>query len=188
MRFRGLIAMTALCSFALSGLAVAGEAKKGGPAPFFFMSSYNPDSCGMKRVFLDRLVGEKAKPATKVLLITFFDVDCKPCRKELPFLQRLYRRYKDKGLMILAVNCDYLPEKMAQIKKFIADAGIGFPVLKDRLNALRRRYGVSNFPTMFIVDSRGTIVDIRVGYNEKKMPFPLASVQRMLGVAEEPVE
>lgn len=188
MRHKWPIVLAALCWFTLSGLAFAGEAKKGGRAPFFFMSSYNPDACGMKRVFLDRLVGEKAKPAKKALLITFFDIDCKPCRKELPFLQRLYRRYKDKGLMVLAVNCDYLPEKMAQIKKFIGEAGLDFPVLKDRLNALRRRYGVTNFPTMFIVDNSGTIVDIRVGYNEKKMPFPLASIQRMLGVAEKPAE
>ncbi len=88
--------------------------------------------------------------------------------------------------MVLAVNCDYLPEKIAAVEKFISQAGFSFPVLKDRFGALRRRYGVTNFPTMFILDSRGVIADIRVGYNEEKMPFPLADVQRMLGVAQKP--
>ncbi len=186
MRFYNKIAIVAFALAAISTIAAAGETRKGGQAPFFFMGSYNPDACGIKRVFLDRLVGAKADPPKKALLVNFFDIDCKPCRKELPFLQELYERYKDKGLMVLAVNCDYLPEKMAEVEKFISQAGLSFPVLKDRFGALRRRYGVTNFPTMFILDGRGVIADIRVGYNEDKMPFPLADVQRMLGVAPKP--
>ena len=59
--------------------------------------------------------------------------------------------------------------------------------MKDRFLALQRRYSVESFPTMFIINSSGVIVDIRVGYNEEKMPFPLADVQRKLGVTVEPL-
>jgi peroxiredoxin len=180
-----------LIVFALAGWATAGEAKLDGPAPFFFVATYNPERCGIKLVFLDRLVGRKAleaKNAKKVLLITFFNIDCKPCRKELPFLQKLYERYGQDGLGILAINTDYRKEKVAELREFVKKSGFTFPVLKDRFQALQRRYGVESFPTMFILNEQGDIKDIRVGYNEKKMPFPLADVQRRLGVEAEPIK
>jgi len=183
-----------LIVFASVGLATAGEAKLDGPAPFFFVATYNPERCGTKLVFLDRLVGKKAQEAKnaenakKVLLITFFNIDCKPCRKELPFLQELYERYEKDGLGILAVNTDYSKEKVSELREFVKKSGFTFPVLKDRFQALQRRYGVESFPTMFILNERGEIKAIRVGYNEEKMPFPLADVQRRLEVKEEPIK
>ena len=91
MRAALIIIVFTLTTLALAIPAVAGEAKLEGPAPFFFVSAYNPKSCGSKLIFLDRLVGKKAleaKTSKKVLLITFFNIDCKPCRKEQPFLQQ----------------------------------------------------------------------------------------------------
>jgi peroxiredoxin len=186
-----LIIICALAVLAVHGAADAGEAKLNAPAPFVFVSAYNPKRCGTKLVFLDRLAGKKAQEAKtckKVLLITFFNIDCKPCKKELPFLQKLYERYQKDGLGILAVNTDYRKEKVAELIEYIKKSGFTFPVLKDRFQALQRRYGVESFPTMFILDEQGTIKTIRVGYNEKKMPFPLAEVQQRLGVKEEPIE
>ena len=180
-----------LIILAAAGWATASEAKLDGPAPFFFVATYNPERCGTKLVFLDRLVGKKAaeqKNAKKVLLITFFNIDCQPCRKELPFLQKLYERYEKDGLGILAINTDYRKEKVAELREFVKKSGFTFPVLKDRFQALQRRYGVKSFPTMFILNDKGEIKDIRVGYNEEKMPFPLADVQRRLGVKEEPIK
>jgi len=85
-------------------------------------------------------------------------------------------------LGLLVVNCDVQSKKIDQMTKYIKKSGFTFPVLKDRFQALQRRYGVDSFPTMFILNSDGTIVDIRVGYNEKKKPFPLADIQQQLGV------
>lgn len=167
--------------------ARAGEAKVGEKAPFFFMSTYNPEASGARRVFLDRLVGPKTEQPKKLLLVSFFNIDCKPCRKELPFLQLLHRRYADEGLGVLAVNCDHRPEKIEEVEAYVKKQGFTFPVLKDRFQALQRRYGVESFPTMYFIDAGATITSVRVGYNEKKMPFPLAEVQRTLGVAQEPV-
>lgn len=187
------VAVICACALAVlvpEGTAAAGEARREGPAPYFFVAAYNQDRCGSKLVFLDRLVGKKAldaKNARKVLLITFFNIDCQPCRKELPFLQKLYERYEKEGLGILAINTDYRKEKVDELLEYIRKSGFTFPVLKDRFQALQRRYGVESFPTMFILDEQGIIKDIRVGYNEEKMPFPLAEIQRRLGVKEEPI-
>ncbi len=180
-----LVAMAVISLLSVCATARGAEAELGGQAPFFFVSSYNPEACGEKRIFLDRLVGKKAKEPKKLLLISFFDIDCEPCRKELPFLERLYKKYRPAGLAVLAVNCDYRKEKIEELKAFVKKAGFTFPVLKDRFQALQRRYGVVSFPTMFIVNQLGKIEEIRVGYNEKKKPFPLEEVQKKLGVKVE---
>ncbi len=160
----------------------AAEARVGQSAPNFFVQTYNPKLCGSRRVFLDQMIGEEATKPKKLLILTFFNIDCKPCRKELPFLQNLYNRYRDNGLMVLAVNCDNVPKKIQELEHFIEQAGFTFPVLKDRFQALRRRYGVSAYPTMFMVDTDGKILDIRVGYDVEKKPFPLKWVKQKLGV------
>jgi len=43
------------------------------------------------------------------VLVNFWATDCPPCIQELPSLQRLYERFSDQGLVILAVNQDGSP-------------------------------------------------------------------------------
>ncbi len=170
--------------------AAAGEKKPlavGTKAPNFFIPTYNPKASGKKRVYLDKLVGDKAVEKKKLLLVSFFNIDCKPCRKELPFLQKLHTRYAKDGLGVVVVNCDFKKDKIDQVIKYVQEQGFTYPVLKDRFQALQRRYSIGSFPTMYILDSQGVIVDVRVGYNEEKKPFPLADVQKRLGVKVEPL-
>jgi thiol-disulfide isomerase/thioredoxin len=168
--------------------ALAEEAaglKPGTAAPVFFMDTYNPEASGTRRVFLDKLVGPATQSPRKLVLLSFFNIDCKPCRKELPFLQRLHARYADAGLAVVVVNCDGKPEKIEELLAYLKASAFTFPVLKDRFQALQRRYAVSSFPTMYFLDGQGLVQEVRVGYNEDKNPFPLATLQQRLGV---PVE
>jgi thiol-disulfide isomerase/thioredoxin len=162
--------------------------KPGSVAPNFFINTYNPEKCGKKRIFLDKLVGHKASPEKKIVLLSFFNIDCKPCRKELPFLQKLHDRYQSSGLSVVVVNCDNKKEKIAQVMDYINESGFTFPVLKDRFQALQRRYAIASFPTMYFLDKKGVITNVRVGYNEENMPFPLEKLQKSLGVEVGPLK
>jgi len=176
--------------FLALGAAAAEEAqglKVGVAAPVFFMDTYNPETSGVRRVFLDKLVGPTAEGAKKVVLLSFFNIDCKPCRRELPYLQRLHARYGGEGLGVLVVNCDGKPEKIEELLAYLKTAGFTFPVLRDRFQALQRRYAVASFPTMYFLDGQGVVQLVRVGYNEEKNPFPLADLQQRLGVPVEPL-
>jgi peroxiredoxin len=165
--------------------ALAKEAEVGKEAPFFFLRTYNAEKSGQDRFYLDRAVGQKLENGKKILLLSFFNIDCKPCRKELPFFQKLYSKYEKDGLGIVAVACDNHKEKIAEVEAFVKKSGFSFPVLKDTSLILMRRYSVESFPTLFFIDSKGVIEEIRVGYNEEKMPFPLAKLQEKLGVKQE---
>jgi len=164
------------------GSAKAEELKVADKAPDFFLPVYNPEKSGMDRFFLEQEVGPTAKNPKKVLLLSFFNIDCAPCRKELPYLQSVYDRYRKDGLAITVVNCDSDKEKIAEVVRYLAEAKFTFPVLKDRFQLLQRKYAVESFPTLFILDKDQRIVNIRVGYNERGMPFPLALIQKLLGV------
>ena len=191
--------MSRLLSLALGlglilGLVPMGRAAEdkglelGSKAPNFFINTYNPKACGEKRVFLDKLVGDKAEKKQKLVILSFFNIDCKPCRKELPFLQKLHDRYKAEGLAVVVINCDFKKDKIAEVIEYVSKSKFSFPILKDRFQALQRRYAIGSFPTMYMLDGQGLIVDLRVGYNEEKKPFPLADVQKRLGVTVEPLE
>ena len=98
--------------------------------------------------------------AGKVVLLNFWATWCPPCRAEMPSMEVLYRRFKNQGLEILAVNGG---EDTAQVQKFIQDNRYTFPVLMDRNNRISALYGITAIPTTYILDRKGMIVGILVG-------------------------
>jgi thiol-disulfide isomerase/thioredoxin len=66
----------------------------------------------------------------KVVFLNFWATWCGPCRFEMPSMEKLYRRFKDKGLEIVAVN---LQEDRASVQRFVDQYGLSFPVLLDAM-------------------------------------------------------
>lgn len=90
----------------------------------------------------------------KVVLLNFWATWCAPCVSEMPSLQRLYQKYHDKGLEIVAVAVDS-PD---QVKKFVQENGITFPVLLDPEGEIPPKLGISGFPETFFLDKNGNFV------------------------------
>jgi thiol-disulfide isomerase/thioredoxin len=51
-----------------------------------------------------------------------------------------------------------------EVAEHVEKNGITVPVLVDESGELARKFGVKAFPTSFVVDAQGNIVDIEVGY------------------------
>ncbi|HEY0829194.1 MAG TPA: thiol-disulfide oxidoreductase ResA [Bacilli bacterium] len=92
----------------------------------------------------------------KVLLINFWGTFCPPCVREMPAMQRIYDKYKGEDFEVLAINLD---ESTVTVQSFVKQYKLTFPILMDK-NTVRRKYGVSSYPTSFFVDSNGRITDI----------------------------
>jgi thiol-disulfide isomerase/thioredoxin len=90
----------------------------------------------------------------KIVLVNFWLSGCGPCLAEMPGIDAVYRRYKDKGLEVLAVN-------FGQSRMEIDDAGrrigVSFPLLADPLKIAMRRYHVVGTPTSFVIDAAGVL-------------------------------
>ena len=59
----------------------------------------------------------------------FLGTWCKPCEKEMPYMNELYPKYKEKGVEIIALDAD---ETDIAVKNFVNQYGLKFPVAIDK--------------------------------------------------------
>jgi peroxiredoxin len=96
------------------------------------------------------------------VVLAFFKVSCPTCQYAFPFLERLYKAYKDKGVKLVGVSQNDAKETAA----FAKDFGVTFPILLDdtRKYPVSNAYGLTNVPTVFWIDQDGEIEISSVGW------------------------
>lgn len=98
--------------------------------------------------------------AGRPLVVRFWADWCKFCEGEMKAIEGVWRRHRDKGLEVLAINAG---QDRKAVAAFAAKIGVGYPVLLDEKSAIARRYGVVGLPTTFFVDGRGIVRSKLVG-------------------------
>jgi len=105
----------------------------------------------------------------KVVLLNFWATWCPPCNRELPDMQALYDKYKDKGLVVLAVT----DEESAKVRPFIAKRKLSYPVLLDPGRKVNDEFGIEGIPKTFVYDRDGNLaaqaIDMRTREQFKTM-------------------
>ena len=95
--------------------------------------------------------------------IDFFYKSCAPCCAALPFLQSLYEKYKNNGLVMIGIDPYDDPVK-GEMSAFLAKRGITYTVLfSDR--ELPKTYHVSGYPTLIFLNREGNIVKTQYGFS-----------------------
>ena len=123
-----------------------------------------------KKVSLSSLKG-------KVVFLNFWATWCPPCRGEMPSMERLYQKLKDKGLVILAVD---LQEDAKSVQKFVNQHKLTFTVLLDSDGRVGATYGARSIPTSYIVGRGGEALGGTVGAREWDTPEMIAFFTRLL--------
>ncbi len=90
----------------------------------------------------------------KVVLVNFWATWCPPCRKEMPDLEALYNRFKDKGLVILAIS----DEEAEKVQPFITERKITYPVMLDPGRKVNELFQVEGIPKSFVYNREGKLV------------------------------
>ena len=96
----------------------------------------------------------------KGVLVNFWATWCKPCREEMPAIQKMYEKYRDRGFEVVAVN---IAETPVAVQGFTRQLGLTFPVVLDRDRQVTKLYQVGPIPTSFFVRPNGTIAHKVVG-------------------------
>jgi len=97
----------------------------------------------------------------KVVLVNFWATWCAPCREEIPDFNDLYAAYGEEGFDILAISMDEEGEEV--VRPFVQENGMNYPVALGNEDIAEAFGGVVGFPTSFLVDRNGDVVDSWVG-------------------------
>ena len=115
--------------------------------------------------------------SNKLTLVNFFFPRCPYCNVELPEVQKIYDKYKDKGLSVVWINI--LPEETNLIPGWAMVKNLSVPVLiGGSQDALMRDYHINATPSTYLLDQKGGIVFYEDGYqagDEKKLEEKIAA-------------
>jgi cytochrome c biogenesis protein CcmG, thiol:disulfide interchange protein DsbE len=95
----------------------------------------------------------------QIVLVNFWASWCQPCLDEMPSLQALYAKFKDRKFVVLAVN---LNETAPDLEAFLKKNGVTFPVLCEG-QAIAQRYGTEKVPESYLIDNRGVVLQKIIG-------------------------
>jgi peroxiredoxin len=113
----------------------------------------------------------------QVVFLNFWATWCPPCREEMPSMEKLYVRFKDRGFTILAVD---LQEDEKTVAEFVKKYKLTFPVALDGSGRIGGTYGVRGIPTTYIVDREGGIVGAVVGGKDWGSPEVVAAFETLI--------
>jgi peroxiredoxin len=98
------------------------------------------------------------------VVAAFFKISCPVCQFTFPFLERMYKRYGGNGVTFLGVSQD----DARATKKFASEYGVTFPMALDDHNyATSNAYGLTSVPTIFLIDTDGTVRVVCMGFEKK---------------------
>ncbi len=115
----------------------------------------------------------------KVVVVDFWAEWCAPCKKELPALDVLARKYKDQGLEIVAVNID---KDKANAERFLQQNAItSVTIAFDPEGTVVGKWEPTTMPTSYILDKGQSIAFVHSGFNpgdEKAMEQEIQGLLR----------
>lgn len=112
------------------------------------------------------------------VLIDFWATWCKPCLEELPAVEDIYRKYRDRGLQVIAISLDNTKSR-SRVKPYVKSQGYEFIVLLDETSEVRKLYGGTEMPYTVLIHPDGTIVYSHLGFSpgdEKKLEEAVAKL------------
>jgi thiol-disulfide isomerase/thioredoxin len=137
-----LIALLIACPFAMAGPA-PGTPRIGSLLPSVMLSR----ATGAPVRIPDHFRG-------KVLVLHFWQIGCSSCRADMPAMDGLYRRYRGRGLEIVAVN---VGQEAGAVKAYAVGLGVSYPIVMDPSGKSASAYGVVDVPRTYIVDRSGVV-------------------------------
>jgi thiol-disulfide isomerase/thioredoxin len=108
----------------------------------------------------------------RVVLLDFWATWCGPCRAMSPQLSKWERTYAAQGLSVLGVTSD----EVAVASRTAQALGMSYAVASDKKEETASAYGVRAIPTMFVIDKKGVIREVLVGYD----PARHAEIEKLL--------
>jgi thiol-disulfide isomerase/thioredoxin len=118
----------------------------------------------------------------RVVLLDFWATWCAPCRVVIPKLDALQARYGAQGLSVLGVSTEDTQDVALFTQRMAMRYGVGV----DRHAQTTKSYGVVSLPTLVVIDKRGVVRDVAVGYDPAEDARLEAMVRTLLAEPASP--
>lgn len=166
-----LVAVGAIALFAWTGRTRYGPLDVGSRAPRYAAAKLSGDS-----LHIDDLRGN-------VVLLNVWATWCPPCVKEMPSLQRLYDRYRQQGLRVVAVNVDnamFGADPAELVRSFINQNRMTIDVVLDPENRIESVFQIPALPMTYLLDRRGRIRQKMLGGRDWDSDIMQAEIRALL--------
>lgn len=97
----------------------------------------------------------------KVVIVDFLASWCGPCKEEMPVLERLYKRYKASGLVVVGVSVD---KDLENLRGLLKKVKVSFPVVHDATQDVAGRYRPARMPSSYVIDRKGIVRHVHAGF------------------------
>ncbi len=99
-----------------------------------------------------------------VIILDFWATWCKPCLRELPHINAIYEKYREKGLKVYAISVDDA-SSTSSIKPTLKRYSFSMPILLDPNSDVIRKYNANrNIPYLVLIGADGQIIRDFTGY------------------------
>lgn len=147
------VVWTFLSRVPIDSMAQAGPPPN--PREGFSAPDFTLDLLGGGTVALSDLRG-------KPVVLNVWATWCPPCREEMPAIEKVYRSYKELGLVVIGLNLTSQDSEQA-VSDFVQELGLTFPIALDRDGSVGDRYRPPGLPTTYFIDDQGVIQSVVVG-------------------------
>ncbi len=97
----------------------------------------------------------------KTVFLNFWATWCPPCRREMPDIQKLYEENGENAndVIVISIAAPNRGNEGSEedIKAFFEESGYTYPVLMDTDHSVSKAYGISSYPTTFLINPDGNI-------------------------------
>ncbi len=113
-----------------------------------------------------------------VIFLNFWASWCGPCKDEMPSMEALYQRYKERDLVLLAISVD--EGSSEPTRKFIQKNRYHFPVLLDPAGKTLDLFEIDKIPATVIIDKKGRMIGRAIGPRDWSRPEFFSMIDQML--------
>jgi cytochrome c biogenesis protein CcmG/thiol:disulfide interchange protein DsbE len=128
----------------------SGVTRIGKPAPQFTLPLYGGGTLDSDQPRVFDLSEYRGRP----VVINFWASWCAPCRDEAPILEKLWKQYRDDGVLFVGVN---MQDAETDSRAYLEEFGITYPNGLDEGGRITVDYGVIGIPVTFFINKDGIV-------------------------------
>jgi peroxiredoxin len=115
----------------------------------------------------------------KIVVLNFWFVECMPCRKEMPELNNLVKKYEDKGVVFLGIA----NSEKSKILKLLEKIDFKYTIIpKEALNKVLEDYNINAYPTHIVIDKDSNMKYYTEGLNDKTIESLMKAIDTLISL------